>query len=78
MSIVKEREAAAKAKAAQRAEDQRTLRGTASMVPGFRLLNVPCPVCHARPDQECALTVGVHQLRKDILFRRLRGSGHRR
>ncbi|MGW1734260.1 hypothetical protein [Streptomyces sp. NPDC001999] len=78
MSIVKEREAAAKAKAARRAEDRRTLRGTASMVPGFRLLNVPCPVCHARPDQECALTVGVHQLRKDIFFRRLRGSDHRR
>ncbi|WP_327250179.1 hypothetical protein [Streptomyces sp. NBC_01320] len=49
MPIVKEREAAAKAKAAQRAEDQRTLRGTASMVPGFRLLNVSCPACQARP-----------------------------
>ncbi|MFF3358212.1 hypothetical protein ACFYWN_37655 [Streptomyces sp. NPDC002917] len=78
MPIAQEREVAAKAKAAQRAEDQRTLRGTASMVPGFRLLNVSCPVCHARPDQECALTVGAHQLRKDIFFRRLRGSDRHR
>ncbi|MFD3841492.1 hypothetical protein ACFWWC_35330 [Streptomyces sp. NPDC058642] len=76
--IVTEREAAVKAKKTQRAEDQRTGRGTASMVPAYKLMKVSCPVCHAEPDAECALPAGSHQARRDLLSRRLSGGGRRR
>ncbi|WP_040108206.1 hypothetical protein [Streptomyces sp. 769] len=76
--IVREREAATKAKKAQRAEDQRTGRGTASMVPHYRLMNISCPVCHAKPDAECALPAGSHQARLDLFSRRLSGNDGRR
>ncbi|WP_413804253.1 hypothetical protein [Streptomyces sp. OE57] len=78
MPIVKEREAAAKAKKAQREEDRRTGRGTANMVPAFKLMKIACPVCHAKPDAECALPAGSHQARQDLLSRRLSGGGRRR
>ncbi|WP_327227913.1 hypothetical protein OG229_34095 [Streptomyces platensis] len=78
MPIVEEREAAAKTKKGQCAEDQRTGRGTASMVPAYKLMNVSCPVCHARPDAECALPASSHQARRDLLSRRLSGNGGRR
>ena len=78
MPIVEEREAAAKAKKAKREEDQRTGRGSASMVPAYRLMKVSCPVCHAKPDAECDLPAGSHLARRDLLSRRLRGAGRRR
>ncbi|WP_039629607.1 hypothetical protein [Streptomyces sp. 769] len=78
MSIVMEREAATKTKKARRAEDQRTQRGTASMVPYYRLMNISCPVCHAKPDAECALPAGSHHARLDILSRHRSDNGRRR
>lgn len=57
MPIVKEREAAAKAKKARGEEDQRTGRGTTSLVPAYKLMKISCPVstpsrmvCAARRD----------------------------
>ncbi|MFF7342007.1 hypothetical protein ACFZAT_32485 [Streptomyces sp. NPDC008163] len=76
--IVKEREVATKAKKARRAEDHRTQRGTSSLVPAYKLLNISCPVCHAKPDAECALPTGSHRVRRDILSSRLSGNGGRR
>ncbi|MFF4733678.1 hypothetical protein ACFY3M_52615 [Streptomyces mirabilis] len=65
--IVREREAATKAKKAREPEDRRTQRGSASMAPYYRLMKISCPVCHAKPDAECALPAGSHQARLDIL-----------
>ncbi|MFD4528386.1 hypothetical protein ACFWP7_31610 [Streptomyces sp. NPDC058470] len=76
--IVKEREAATKAKKAREPEDRRTQRGSASMVPYYRLMKISCPVCHAKPDAECALPAGSHQARLDILTRYRTGNGGRR
>ncbi|MER7029325.1 hypothetical protein [Streptomyces ramulosus] len=76
--IVKEREAAMKAKKAREPEDRRTQRGSASMVPYYRLMKISCPVCHAKPDAECALPAGSHQARLDILNRYRTGNGGRR
>lgn len=76
--IVKEREAATKAKKAREPEDRRTQRGSASMVPHYRLMKISCPVCHAKPDAECALPAGSHQARLDILNRHLGRIGGRR
>ncbi|MCL7382527.1 hypothetical protein [Streptomyces sp. 35G-GA-8] len=77
--IVKEREAATRANKAREPEDRRTQRGSASMVPYYRLMKISCPVCQAKPDAECALPAGSHQARVDILTRyRNRSSGRRR
>ncbi|MEU0630636.1 hypothetical protein [Streptomyces sp. NPDC005989] len=76
--IVKKREAATKAKKAREMEDRRTQRGSASMVPYYRLRKISCPVCHAKPDAECALPAGSHQARSDIASRYLNGNGGRR
>lgn len=76
--IVKEREGAAKARRAREPEDRRTQRGKASMVPAYRLMKISCPVCHAKPDAECALPAGSHQARLDILNRHLGRVGGRR
>ncbi|MFD5510741.1 hypothetical protein ACFWIB_23635 [Streptomyces sp. NPDC127051] len=76
--ILKEREAATAAKKARRPEDLRTERGTASMVPYYRLMKISCPVCHASPDAECALPTGSHQTRRDILNHHLNRDGARR
>lgn len=77
--ILEEREAATAAKKARRPEDQRTERGSASLVPHYRLMKISCPVCRAKPDAECALPAGSHQARRDILNRHLkRISGGRR
>ncbi|MFF9819473.1 hypothetical protein [Streptomyces sp. NPDC014006] len=44
-----------------------------------RLMNISCPVCHAKPDAECSLPAGSHQARQDILSYHLdRDSGGRR
>lgn len=75
--IVKEREAATKAKKARESEERRTERG-ASMVPYYRMMNISCPVCRAKPDAECALPAGSHQARRDILNRHIEGRGRRR
>lgn len=75
---MKEREAAAKARRAREPEDRRTQRGKASMVPAYRLMKISCPVCHAKPDAECALPAGSHQARLDILNRHLGRVGGRR
>lgn len=74
--IVKQREASTKAKKAREAEDRRTQRGSASMVPYYRMRKISCPVCHAKPDAECALPAGSHQARLDIITRY--GNGRRR
>lgn len=63
--IVKEREAAVKAKKAREPEDRCTQRGSASMVPCYRLMKICCPVCNAKPNAECALPAGSHQARLD-------------
>ncbi len=46
---MEEREAATKAKEAREPEERRTQRGSASMVPRYRLMKISCPVCHAKP-----------------------------
>jgi hypothetical protein len=50
--IVRELEAAAKAQKARSAEDQRTERGTESLVPAYTVLKISCPVYHAKPDAD--------------------------
>ncbi|MCX5589549.1 hypothetical protein [Streptomyces erythrochromogenes] len=76
--IVKEREAATKARKAREPEDRLTQRGKASLVPSYRLLKISCPVCHAKPNAECALPAGSHQARLNILNRHLGRIGGRR
>lgn len=68
--ILKEREAATAAKKARRPEDQRTERGTASMVPYYRLMNISCPVCHAKPDAESLLVAVLFDTLGEQLQRR--------
>ncbi|MFD0039915.1 hypothetical protein ACFVIZ_20040 [Streptomyces anulatus] len=41
-------------------------------------MNISCPVCHAKPDAECALPAVSHQARLDILTSFRTGSGGRR
>ncbi|MEU5736094.1 MULTISPECIES: hypothetical protein [Streptomyces] len=67
MPIVKEREAAAKAKKARGEEDQRTGRGTTSLVPAYKLMKISCPVCHAKPNG-VRCPPGSHQARRDLLM----------
>ena len=48
------------------------------MAPCYRMMKISCPVCHAKPDAECALHAGSHQARLDILTRYRAGNGRRR